>query len=79
MKLKKYIEKIIKEDLISLWDKGILIKLLELEALENYFNAMLGIEFDIEVKPVEREERRFYGKGLEEKLNLTPHKINGDK
>jgi hypothetical protein len=79
MKLKKYIEKIIKEDLISLWDKGILIKLLELEALENYFNAMLGIEFDIEVKPVERKARRFYGKGLEEKLNLTPHKINGDK
>jgi len=73
MKLKEYIEKITKEDLISLWDKGILIKLLELEALENYFNAMLGIEFNIEVKPVERKERRFYGKGLEEKLNLTPH------
>ena len=68
MELKEYIDKIRKEDLFSFLDKGIILKLLELEALENYFNVMLGIEFDIQVKQVEIKPRRFIGKGMVEEL-----------
>ena len=68
--LKEYIERIIKEDPTDLLFKhsGVLPKLLELEAIENYFIAILGIELDIKIKPIKRPGGRFYGKGVVEKL-----------
>lgn len=68
--LKEYIEEIIKikpTDLI-MKHSGVMIKLLELEAIENYFISMLGIELEIKVKPVKTPEGRFYGKGVVEEL-----------
>jgi len=64
MKLKEFIEGAIKESPIKILQTGILGKLIELESIENYLNAMYGIELDIEVKPVAQREGRFYGKGV---------------
>ena len=68
--LKEYIEELIKNDPTDLLLKysGVLSKLLELEAIENYLIAMLGIELEIKVKPIKRAEGRFYGKGMIEEL-----------
>lgn len=43
-------------------------KLVELEAIENWLNTMYGIELEIKVKPAEKREGRFYGKGLTEMI-----------
>ena len=44
-------------------------KLLELESIENWLIAMYGIELDIKVRPIEKKEGRFYGKGLVDMIN----------
>lgn len=65
MNLKEYVTK---ANIVDLMKKDIVSKLIELEAIENYLNAMLGVELEITVKPAERREGRFYGKSLVEKL-----------
>ena len=65
MKIKDYIEQ---AGIHKIMKQGVMVKLLELEALENYMITMLGVEFEITVKPVEVREGRFYGKGLAESI-----------
>jgi hypothetical protein len=49
--------------------KECITKLVELEVIGNWLNAMYGIELDIKIKLAEKREGRFYGKGLIEKLD----------
>lgn len=70
MELKKFIEEQIKNSPIKSFT--LLERMIELEGIERYLNAIYGVELDIKVKPVERIEGRFYGKGLVE--SLYPHK-----
>lgn len=39
-------------------------QLFKLQAIENWFNLMWGIELDIEVKPCEPQGNRFYSKSI---------------
>lgn len=66
MKLKEFIEQIIKESPISFFP--IAEKLIKLEAIEQSLNLMYGVEFDIEVKPAPRKEGRFWGQSLIKKI-----------
>lgn len=63
MKLKEFIEESIKHgSMISAMQLG--GKLIELQAITNYINLLYGVELEIEVKPAERKQNDFYGRGL---------------
>jgi len=62
MELKEYLEEMVKKSPMKMFQ--LLPKLIELEAIENYLNAIFGIELDIKVKISEPKEGRFYGKGI---------------
>ena len=69
MKLKEYIDSV---GLHIVMKTDIVKKLMELEALDNYFSTMLGVELEITVKPVKVKEGRWYGVGLAEEVrNIT--------
>lgn len=64
---KKYMtlkEFITQANIVDIMKKDVLSKLIELEAIENYLNVMLGIELEITVKPSKQKEGRYYGKSL---------------
>jgi hypothetical protein len=67
MKLKKYIDQVVKDSPATFMFQ-VAIKIMELEALSNYFELMYGVELDINVKPIKRPEGRFYGKSLIDEL-----------
>lgn len=75
MTIEEFIEGAIKED-FSIKKFGMINnlagKMLELEAIDRWVNLMYGVELEIKVKPAERREGRFYGKGLIE--SLEPNK-----
>ena len=68
--LKQYIEGMIEDETVNMPTvySSVFPKLLELEAIENYLIAILGIELEITIKPVKTPEGRFYGKGMVEEL-----------
>lgn len=69
MTLKDFIEEMLKRSkpptLLSTGQK-----LMELESIARYFNIIYGVELDINIRPIETEEGRFYGKGLIDALKI---------
>jgi hypothetical protein len=70
MKLKEFLEKIVKDSPIKSFD--VLKKCIELESIENWLNAMYGVDLEIIVKLADKREGRFYGKSVLEKLVQVP-------
>ncbi len=58
MKLKEFIKE---SGIHTLMKKDVLSKLIELEAIDNWMQVMLGVELDINVNPIKPREGRFYG------------------
>jgi hypothetical protein len=69
MKLKEFINETFEKNPFEA--VSIVSKLIELQAIEQYLNVILGIELDIEVKPVKPLEGRFYGKSLIDIVNKS--------
>lgn len=61
MKLKEFIEEGFRNHFAKMIAKDVVSKLIELEAIENYLNVMLGIELEITVKQTEKREGRHFG------------------
>ena len=66
MDLKEFLEKEFKNSPLPALD--VVKKLVELESIERYLNVMFGVELDIKVKPAQKQEGRFYGTGIIEKI-----------
>jgi len=73
MDLKQFIEEMYKKAPFVAMDT-IIRDLIELERIENMLNVLWGVELDIKIKPVKREERKFLPKGIVEKLFETQFK-----
>jgi len=67
MTLKEFVENVSKQS--SFGSLGVISKLIELEAIDNYLNMMWGVELDIKVKVTEKREGRFYGKSAIEAVD----------
>lgn len=72
MTLKEFTEEVVKPSMNSIKSMGnfgsLIERMIQLEAIENWINVMYGVELDIKVRPVERKQGRFYGKGIIESL-----------
>lgn len=66
MKLKDFIEQETAKNPMKSLD--IIRKLIELASIEQYLNAMYGVDLDITVLPAEKHEGRFYGKSVIESI-----------
>ena len=64
--LKEFIEGVVKKYPQETFHLA--IKLIDLEAIEQYLNLSFGVELDIRIKPIKPKEGRFYGKGVIGKL-----------
>lgn len=64
--IKEFFEEVSKNSPVKMLDTA--RKLIELESIERYINLVYGVELEIRVKPAEKMEGRFFGKGLIEKL-----------
>lgn len=74
IKLKDWVNTLIESNMVKVMGSGVLPKLLELSALQDWFNAMYGIDLEVYVKPAEVEENKFYSKGAVEQLRpASPH------
>ena len=69
MTLKQFIEEGFKNHFAKMMAKDVVSKLIELEAIENYLNVMLGIELEITIKPAEKREGRHFGHSAITSLN----------
>jgi hypothetical protein len=66
MKLKEYLEQVVKDSPLKSFD--LLKKCIELESIENWLNVMYGIDLDITVVPTAPREGRYYGQGIIDKV-----------
>jgi len=66
MTIKEFMDSV---PIMAKMERGLITKLIELEAIDDYINVMFGVELDIKVRPAEKREGRFYGKSLIEKLS----------
>jgi len=69
MTLNEYLDGLMKTDsLVILKTSGLFQKVLDLESLDRYFQTMLGVSLEINVKPIEKPGGRWWGKDITEVL-----------
>jgi len=68
MTIKEYIDGL---PLHHIMGTQVVQKLVELESIDRYLNVMLGVGIDVNIKPVEMPESRFYGRGIVEQVRKS--------
>ena len=74
MKLIEFLEKEFEHIPIGMLDAT--KKMIELEAIDNFFNLMYGVELEINIIPVEPKAGKFFSKAIAEKAKDLQKKIN---
>lgn len=65
-KLKDFLDEAVKDSPVK--SLQLAQKLIELQGIEHYINLLYGVDLEIYVKPVEKREGRWLGRGIIDNL-----------